>query len=176
MKAHRLAVGFLFATNRSKIHKFAVRLASPYFPSGMSDQKIEPITRKFSSTITPPGSKSMTNRALILAALAAGRSTLTNILLADDTRVMLEALRQLGFELDVNESDHTAVIGGKGGLIPVAAARLSCGNSGTTIRFLTALCALGRGEYILDGVERMRFAPSPNSAICFATLACASAI
>ncbi|MGD0464354.1 MAG: 3-phosphoshikimate 1-carboxyvinyltransferase [Tepidisphaeraceae bacterium] len=125
----------------------------------MSDLTIEPVTRAFSATITPPGSKSMTNRALILAALAAGRSTLTNILLADDTRVMLEALRQLGFELDVNESGHSVVIGGRGGQISVAAARLSCGNSGTTIRFLTALCALGRGEYILDGVERMRLRP-----------------
>jgi 3-phosphoshikimate 1-carboxyvinyltransferase len=101
----------------------------------------------------------MTNRALILAALAAGRSTLTNILLADDTRVMLESLRQLGFELDVHDADHTAVIGGKNGQISIAAARLNCGNSGTTIRFLTALCALGRGEYVLDGVERMRQRP-----------------
>ncbi|HEY1923465.1 MAG TPA: 3-phosphoshikimate 1-carboxyvinyltransferase [Tepidisphaeraceae bacterium] len=125
----------------------------------MSDLTITPVTHPFTGSITPPGSKSMTNRALILAALAAGRSTLTNILLADDTRVMLEALQQLGFELDVNNSAHTAVIGGKGGQISVAAARLSCGNSGTTIRFLTALCALGRGEFILDGVERMRARP-----------------
>ncbi len=125
----------------------------------MSDLTITPITHPFTSAITPPGSKSMTNRALILAALAAGRSTLTNILLADDTKVMLQALEQLGFELEVNQSTHTAVIAGKAGQISVAAARLSCGNSGTTIRFLTALCALGRGEYILDGVERMRSRP-----------------
>jgi 3-phosphoshikimate 1-carboxyvinyltransferase len=125
----------------------------------MSDLTITPIIHPFTSSITPPGSKSMTNRTLILAVLAAGRSTLTNILLADDTKVMLEALQQLGFQLEINESTHTAIIGGKSGQISVAAARLSCGNSGTTIRFLTALCALGRGEYILDGVERMRSRP-----------------
>ncbi|HEX4056052.1 MAG TPA: 3-phosphoshikimate 1-carboxyvinyltransferase [Tepidisphaeraceae bacterium] len=120
---------------------------------------IDPVTRPFSATITPPGSKSVTNRALILSVLAIGRSTLSNVLFADDTRVMLDALRQLGFELDISESSHTAIVGGKDGRISVAAARLSCGNSGTTIRFLTALCALGRGEYVLDGAPRLRERP-----------------
>lgn len=120
---------------------------------------IDPVTRPFSATITPPGSKSITNRALILSVLAIGRSTLSNVLFADDTRVMLDALRQLGFELDISESNHTVVVVGKGGRISIAAARLSCGNSGTTIRFLTALCALGRGEYVLDGAPRMRQRP-----------------
>jgi 3-phosphoshikimate 1-carboxyvinyltransferase len=158
-KAHGPAVGFSFPQPNHNPFQFAVLPLKSYLPSGMSDLTIDPITRPFSTTITPPGSKSMTNRALILGALAAGRSTLSNILLADDTRLMLDALRQLGFELDVNESSHTVIIGGKSGQISVAAARLSCGNSGTTIRFLTALCALGKGEYILDGNERMRQRP-----------------
>jgi hypothetical protein len=98
-------VGFLFAQN-SVNHFTNLQFTRPRrtFPIGMSDLAITPITHPFTGAITPPGSKSMTNRALILAALAAGRSTLTNILLADDTKVMLEALEQLGFELDVNES------------------------------------------------------------------------
>jgi 3-phosphoshikimate 1-carboxyvinyltransferase len=125
----------------------------------MSDQTLEPVTRPFTATISPPGSKSITNRALVLSALAAGRTTLTNVLFADDTRLMLEALGQLGFDLDIHEAQHQVVISGRGGEIPAAAARLFCGNSGTTIRFLTALCALGRGEFILDGSERMRQRP-----------------
>jgi len=125
----------------------------------MSDVAIQPLTRAFNSTIAPPGSKSITNRALILAALSAGKSTLTNVLLADDTRVMLDALESLGFEMEINRGRKAVVFAGKSGAIPMAAAKLFCGNSGTTIRFLTALCALGRGEYILDGVERMRERP-----------------
>jgi 3-phosphoshikimate 1-carboxyvinyltransferase len=125
----------------------------------MSDARIEPVTRPFVASISPPGSKSITNRALVLAALAAGRSTLSNVLFADDTRLMLEALRQLGFDLDIHESQQQVTMVGKAGSIPAAAANLFCGNSGTTIRFLTAMCALGRGEYILDGIERMRQRP-----------------
>lgn len=125
----------------------------------MSDVTIDPVRHPFTATITPPGSKSITNRSLILAAIAAGKSTLSNILLADDTRVMIESLTELGFEIDVNEPRRSLSIGGKSGAIPTAAAKLFCGNSGTTIRFLTALCALGRGEYVLDGVDRMRQRP-----------------
>jgi 3-phosphoshikimate 1-carboxyvinyltransferase len=125
----------------------------------MSDRVLQPVARTFTATISPPGSKSITNRALVLAALAAGRSTLSNVLFADDTRLMLEALRQLGFDIDVHESRFQIIIAGKAGAIPAPAAQLFCGNSGTTIRFLTALCSLGRGEYILDGIERMRQRP-----------------
>jgi 3-phosphoshikimate 1-carboxyvinyltransferase len=125
----------------------------------MSDFTIQPVSRPFTSAITPPGSKSITNRALVLAALAAGRSTLSNVLFADDTRVMMQALQALGFELRPDEENHSVIMLGRAGAIPTVAARLECGNSGTTIRFLTALCALGKGEYILDGVERMRQRP-----------------
>jgi 3-phosphoshikimate 1-carboxyvinyltransferase len=125
----------------------------------MSDVAIDPVMRPFNASIAPPGSKSITNRALILAALAAGKSALSNVLFADDTRVMVEALEGLGFEIEINKLHKTLNIVGRSGAIPVAAAKLFCGNSGTTIRFLTALCALGRGEFILDGVERMRERP-----------------
>jgi 3-phosphoshikimate 1-carboxyvinyltransferase len=125
----------------------------------MSDLTITPISAPFTTTITPPGSKSLTNRALVLAALADGTSELSNVLFADDTRVMLDGLQRLGFALEIDESNHRVSVRGKSGEIPRDAAELFCGNSGTTIRFLSAACALGRGRYRLDGVERMRQRP-----------------
>ncbi|MGH7214198.1 MAG: 3-phosphoshikimate 1-carboxyvinyltransferase, partial [Tepidisphaeraceae bacterium] len=127
----------------------------------MSDLTLTPIDQPFRKKIAPPGSKSLTNRALVLAALAKGTCVLRNVLFADDTRVMLDGLRRLGFALSVEEPTHTVALDGRGGEIPAASAELFCGNSGTTIRFLTALCCLGqRGStYTLDGVERMRQRP-----------------
>src|SRR3954451_14931854 len=100
----------------------------------MSDITLEPITKPFTATITPPGSKSLSNRALVLAALADGASELTNVLVADDTAAMLNGLKALGFAIDLPR------VSGKRGAIPNASAELFCDNSGTTIRFLTAMC------------------------------------
>src|SRR5687767_8014160 len=125
----------------------------------MSDLRIEPLSKPFDVTIIPPGSKSLTNRALVLAALADGESAISNVLFADDTRVMLDCLRRLGFSVDADESAGVVRVGGRGGKIPASGAELFCGNSGTTIRFVTALCALGRGTFTLDGVPRMRQRP-----------------
>jgi 3-phosphoshikimate 1-carboxyvinyltransferase len=125
----------------------------------MPDIRLDPISRPFKGAITPPGSKSLTNRALLLGALAAGRSTLTNVLFADDTRVMLDSLQKLGLELLIDEPAHTVTIAGRGGKIPAPGAELFCGNSGTTIRFLTAASALGQGDFALDGNARMRQRP-----------------
>jgi 3-phosphoshikimate 1-carboxyvinyltransferase len=125
----------------------------------MPDVTIEPVAKPFSATITPPGSKSLTNRALVLAALADGPSTLSNVLFADDTLVMIECLVRLGFEPHVDRPSHSVRVTGLAGRIPRDGAELFCGNSGTTLRFLTALCALGRGRYNLDGIPRMRQRP-----------------
>ena len=125
----------------------------------MSDITLQPFSTPFSAKMGPPGSKSLTNRALVLAALAKGQSTLTNVLFADDTLVMLDGLRKLGFAVEVDEAIQTVRVGGCGGTIPAAGAELFCGNSGTTIRFLSALCSLGRGNYSLDGIARMRERP-----------------
>lgn len=125
----------------------------------MSDLTIQPINRPFAASISPPGSKSLSNRSLVLAALAEGSTTLTNVLFADDTRVMLENLQKLGFALQIDEPSATVRVEGGGGKIQQSEANLFCGNSGTTIRFLTALCALGNGTYTLDGVPRMRQRP-----------------
>jgi 3-phosphoshikimate 1-carboxyvinyltransferase len=109
--------------------------------------------------IRPPGSKSITNRALVCAALASGDSTLEGVLDSDDTRVMREALVALGINLQHDAAHDTVVIAGCDGKIPAAKADLFVGNSGTTVRFLAAMLALGHGEYRLDGVARMRERP-----------------
>src|SRR6476646_6674494 len=125
----------------------------------MSDLVIDPIRKPFSLTLTPPGSKSLTNRALVCAALSGGESTLSNVLFADDTEAMLNNLGALGFELAIDRAAKTVAVKGQSGEIAARQAQLFCKNSGTTIRFLSALCALGKGRYVLDGNERMRQRP-----------------
>src|SRR5688572_23109827 len=109
--------------------------------------------------ISPPGSKSLTNRALICSALANGVSRLSGVLDSEDTRVMIDALGSLGVSISKAEDGRELSVRGLGGTIPVANADLFVANSGTTMRFLTALVTLGHGEYRLDGVARMRERP-----------------
>lgn len=104
-----------------------------------------------------PGSKSYTNRALLIAALASGTSALRHPLHSDDTRYMAEALRELG--IGVGDSGKTITVEGRGGEFPNRKAKLFVGNSGTTIRFLTAGLCAGEGEFVLDGIDRMRQRP-----------------
>ena len=120
--------------------------------------EIQP-TGPLRATVRPPGSKSITNRALVCAALAEGESLLTGALESDDTRVMIEGLKQLGIAVSHDRAARTIRVLGCGGRPPAAAADLMLGNSGTTVRFLTALCTLGHGKYRLDGVPRMRERP-----------------
>jgi 3-phosphoshikimate 1-carboxyvinyltransferase len=120
---------------------------------------LTPFETPFQATITPPGSKSLTNRALVIAALAEGESKLSNVLFAEDTEAMIEGLRALGFALKADAKKAVVAVKGRGGTVPAPKADIACANSGTTIRFLTALCALGEGAYRLDGNERMRERP-----------------
>ena len=120
---------------------------------------IEPADRPVDADVRLPGSKSLTNRALVLAALAQGTSTLEGALWSEDSLVMVDSLRRLGIEVEVDESAERMVVHGRGGTIPAERAELFVGNSGTTARFLAALVALGRGEYVIDGVPRMRERP-----------------
>ncbi len=136
----------------------------------MNPYHCKPATGPLDATVQVPGSKSITNRALVLAALADGTSILSNVLLADDTRLMIDALRALGITITIDEKTNTAEVSGCGGQIPNSQASLACGNSGTTIRFLTALCALGQGCYELDGIERMRERPIGQLAEVLAAL------
>ena len=109
--------------------------------------------------IRPPGSKRITNRALVCAALADGPSTLNGALDSEDTQVMLQALRQLGLSAEHDTAACTIRLAGCGGRVPASRADLFLANSGTSIRFLTALCTLGHGTFRLDGTPRMRQRP-----------------
>ena len=122
-------------------------------------RRITPVDYPVRGIMRPPGSKSITNRALILAALADGTTNLTGVLDSQDTRVMIDSLKRLGFDVSQNIDDCHCSITGCGGEIPAAEADLWLENSGTSIRFLTSLCALGSGDYRLDGVQRMRERP-----------------
>ncbi|MCB9855400.1 MAG: 3-phosphoshikimate 1-carboxyvinyltransferase [Phycisphaerales bacterium] len=117
-----------------------------------------------------PGSKSLTNRALLLAALANGESRLDGVLLADDTRLMIDAIRSLGVPIRIDESRRNAVVTGCAGRWPNAEANLFCGNAGTVLRFLTAACTIDNGHYRLDGVQRMRERPIDELVDCLRDL------
>jgi 3-phosphoshikimate 1-carboxyvinyltransferase len=107
-----------------------------------------------------PGSKSITNRALILAALADGVTLFTGALFSRDTRILIAALQSLGFEVSADEAACTIRIAGLGGRIPNNRAKIHVGNAGTAARFLTAFLALApEGRYELDGDEAMRARP-----------------
>jgi len=106
-----------------------------------------------------PGSKSLTNRALLIAALTSGQTRLTNALFSDDSRYFANALKTLGFDVQLDEANREMTVTGLGGKIPVAKAELYIGNAGTAARFLTAFLTLGHGEYTLDGDARMRERP-----------------
>ncbi len=112
-----------------------------------------------SGRVTLPGSKSYTNRALPIAALADGVSTLSGALESDDTRYMVEALRQLGIEVEADWDRSVIRVSGRAGLVPAERAELYLGNSGTSVRFLTAIATLANGEIRLDGTARMRERP-----------------
>ncbi|HTQ37859.1 MAG TPA: 3-phosphoshikimate 1-carboxyvinyltransferase [Pirellulales bacterium] len=121
--------------------------------------EITPASGPVRGSIRPPGSKSITNRALICAALADGESTLTGALDSEDTGVMIDSLRRLGIAVDVSNAGQTLRVTGCGGKIAATSADLSIANSGTSVRFLTALAALGHGRFRLDGAPRMRQRP-----------------
>jgi 3-phosphoshikimate 1-carboxyvinyltransferase len=125
----------------------------------------------FNAAVRLPGSKSLTNRALLLSALAEGPCTLRDPLTsADDAKYMIAALKQLGYEIlhdteknlltvdssKVRQSDSES---GNGAILPPCDQPLFLGNAGTAYRFLTAACCLGQGRYHLDGVARMRQRP-----------------
>ncbi|MCC7208783.1 MAG: 3-phosphoshikimate 1-carboxyvinyltransferase [Anaerolineae bacterium] len=128
-------------------------------PTADADLAIQPLDGPVDATIRVPGSKSITNRALALAALAEGTSTLDNALFSEDSTICAACLRQLGIPVALDAESARMVVQGQGGRIPAREASCFVGNSGTTARFLVALAALGRGAYYFDGVPRMRQRP-----------------
>ncbi len=125
----------------------------------MKTLEIQPMTAPVNADVAIPGSKSITNRVLLIAALADGVSHLNNALMSDDTRYMANALRDLGIRVEENESEAAFRVYGTGGRIPADRAELHIGNSGTSARFLAAYLGLGTGTYTIDGVARMRERP-----------------
>jgi len=121
--------------------------------------RITPISHPLNATVRVPGSKSITNRALLIAALANGRTKLTNALFSDDSKYFAQALQALGFDIQLDEANSEMTVQGLGGKIPATKAELYIGNAGTAARFLSAFLTLGHGEYILDGDSRMRERP-----------------
>jgi len=121
---------------------------------------IKPFTHPVCGEVSLPGSKSLTNRALMLAALCDGPVVLSGALFSEDTQIMAEALKRLGFAVTENENNQTIRIEGRGGKIPAESADISVGNAGTAARFLTALCAAApRGIFTIDGIPQMRTRP-----------------
>lgn len=114
--------------------------------------------KRATGSIVLPGSKSISNRALLLAALSSGSTTLKNVLDADDTQVMRNALSQLGLSV-IDRQDKVCIVEGCGGKFPVNHADLFMGNAGTAIRPLTAALAMQGGDYRLSGVARMHERP-----------------
>jgi 3-phosphoshikimate 1-carboxyvinyltransferase len=131
--------------------------------------EIQPLQTAVRAAITVPGSKSITNRALVLAALGRGRMQLQHALWSEDTQVMVDCLRRLGFAVDVERDpsepgNRQITVTGLAGKIPNAGTierplELTVGNAGTAARFLAAMVCLGRGVYRLSGIERMHQRP-----------------
>jgi 3-phosphoshikimate 1-carboxyvinyltransferase len=117
--------------------------------------ELEPLGGPLDARVAPPGSKSITNRALLAAALAEGRSTVTGALVSDDTETMLAALRVLG--AGIERSGTTVVV--QGGPLAPAGEPVYVGHAGTVARFLPPALALGEGTYVVDGSPRMRERP-----------------
>jgi 3-phosphoshikimate 1-carboxyvinyltransferase len=134
--------------------------------------EIVPLDTEVTAEVSVPGSKSITNRALIMAALSSGHVTLRGALWSEDTQIMTDALRRLGFEITVTGDDkepcnRTIGLRGLGGIIPNGGTaenplELFVGNAGTAARFLAALVCLGRGVYRLVGVKRMHQRPQAS--------------
>ena len=120
---------------------------------------IQPLRAPPDATVEVPGSKSLTNRALVTAALAEGTSRLDRVLLADDTEAMLEALTTLGIRIALDADGQQASVMGGGGRFPVSEATVDVRLSGTTARFLAPVLALTRGTYVLDAAPPFRARP-----------------
>ena len=121
--------------------------------------RVHPVTDGIDGTVALPGSKSITNRALLMASLASGRSLLRNVLDCEDSRYMVEALGNLGVFVSWDTGRSEVEIQGAGGPYPRRDGSFFCGNAGTTVRFLTAALAASGGTYRVDGSERMRQRP-----------------
>uniref|UniRef100_UPI004055F9A7 3-phosphoshikimate 1-carboxyvinyltransferase n=1 Tax=Acetatifactor sp. TaxID=1872090 RepID=UPI004055F9A7 len=123
-------------------------------------------------TVSVPGSKSITNRALLLATLADGESTLRGVLFSDDSRHFLKCVQDLGFETTVDEENKVITVRGHGGAVPKKEAAQYVGSAGTAARFLTAYLGVSHGTYHMDASEQMRKRPMAPLLNSLAELGC----
>jgi 3-phosphoshikimate 1-carboxyvinyltransferase len=135
---------------------FNVKDVRPNLPEEL---EVTPLQQPPDATIRVPGSKSVTNRALIIAALAEGQSTITNPLFSDDSFWLMNALVRLGIDINADSERGELSVSGQSGEIYASGLDLFVGNAGTVARFLPPMLALGRGPYTVDGVPRMRERP-----------------
>ena len=135
---------------------FTGRDVRPSFPEEL---EVTPLERPPDATIRVPGSKSVTNRALIIAALADGHSRILNPLFSDDSYWLMDALVRLGIDVRADGERGEVYVSGQSGVIRTSGTDLFVGNAGTVARFLPPVLALGRGPYSVDGVPRMRERP-----------------
>ena len=133
-----------------------------------SPYRVPYLGRQLSGCVQPPGSKSITNRALICAALADGESRLVRALESEDTQLMIDGLNLLG--IGVTWEGRDLLVRGSSDLSLIDHKDVFVGNSGTTIRFLSSLAAAIGGSYRFDGIERMRMRPIKDLADAFQQL------
>ena len=130
--------------------------AAPHLPHELP---IQPLNEELDLNIAVPGSKSITNRYLVMSALADGEVRLSGVLHSDDTVYMVAGLKSLGFKVEADWQARTCLIVGRGGKIPATGADIFVGAAGTVMRFLSAFVSLGKGRFRLDGTPRMRERP-----------------
>ncbi|KAL0379669.1 UNVERIFIED_CONTAM: 3-phosphoshikimate 1-carboxyvinyltransferase, chloroplastic [Sesamum angustifolium] len=155
----------IFTVRKTSQLKVLASVATAEKPSTVPEIVLQPI-KEISGTVKLPGSKSLSNRILLLAALSEGTTVVDNLLSSDDIHYMLGALKTLGLHVEEDKAKQRAVVGGSGGLFPVSKEakdeiQLFLGNAGTAMRPLTAavVAAGGNASYVLDGVPRMRERP-----------------
>ena len=124
----------------------------------MESYDIRPLKTK-DIKVTVPGSKSITNRALLMASLSQGECTINGILFSDDSRHFLKALEDLGFDICIDEVAKSVKVVGQAGAIPKKEATIYVGSAGTAARFLTAMLGLSEGVYVINASEQMKKRP-----------------
>lgn len=125
----------------------------------MSQYKVRKLNKPINCTVEVPGSKSITNRALLMAALSDGECRLNGVLFSDDSRFFLTSLISLGYIIQANEVENYIIIEGHGRDIPKKTGTINVGSAGTAARFLTAMLSLSDGEYVIDASEQMKRRP-----------------
>ena len=121
--------------------------------------QVKTLHKKIDWQVTVPGSKSMTNRALLMAALADGKTLLKGVLFSDDSRNFLGSLKSLGFEVAISEQAKEVAVTGLNGALPVKSGEIYVGSAGTAARFLTAMLALAEGTFTINASEQMKKRP-----------------